>query len=342
MTDNINLLDQYMQEYLPVIEEELVRAIKRTERDVLSELHQMLTYHMGWEGVGAGAETRGKRIRPLLVLLCCAATGGDWKRALPAAAAVELIHNFSLIHDDIEDNSSLRHGRPTVWKVWGIPQAINAGDTLYALAHLEILQLEETYSQSISVRAARILQEACLSLTQGQYLDLSYENRNDLSQDDYWPMANGKTAALLAACTHLGALISEVDIERQTYFNEFGRFLGLAFQARDDFLGIWGDFTLTGKSIDSDLVSGKKSLPVLFGLAKRGLFAERWLRGPITPDEVPSIAQMLEDEGGRSYSEQMVIQHTSRAHQMLESANPEGPAGLALKQLTGLLLNRTS
>ena len=124
-------LDRYFQVCLPAIEEELRQAVAFAGGPGLEELHGMLAYHMGWEGENAGPNASGKRIRPLLVLLACAAAGGDWTDALPGAAAVELVHNFSLIHDDIEDNSDLRRGRPTVWKIWGIPQAINAGDAMY-------------------------------------------------------------------------------------------------------------------------------------------------------------------------------------------------------------------
>ena len=340
MPQNSDTLNQLKQEYLAAIETHLAASVSRTAQSGLNALHGMLTYHMGWEGQGAGAEARGKRIRPLLVLLSCAAAGGNWKQALPAASAVELVHNFSLIHDDIEDNSPLRRGRPTVWKLWGIPQAINAGDALLALAHLAILQPENSLNPLIALRAAELLQRTCLHLTQGQYLDLSYEIRSDLNLDDYWLMISGKTAALLAACTHLGALIAGVNPERQTYFSEFGRYLGLAFQAQDDLLGIWGDAELTGKSSESDLVTGKKTLPVLYGLSKHGAFARRWSRGSISPDEVGDIARLLAEEGGRSYCEQISAQLTNQALEALESAHPEGTASLALRQLTNSLLNR--
>jgi geranylgeranyl diphosphate synthase type I len=211
---------------------------------------------------------------------------------------------------------------------------------MFALAHLEILRLEETISPYVAVRAAKLLQQTCLHLTQGQYLDLSYESRSNLTMDDYWPMVSGKTAALLAACTQLGALVAGVDLERQNHFNEFGHYLGLAFQAQDDLLGIWGDAELTGKSAESDLVTGKKSLPVLYGLSKKAEFAKRWSQGSISPDEVVDVARMLESEGGQSFSEQVAAKLTDQALQALISTNPEGAAGQALQQLVDRLLNR--
>lgn len=328
------------EKYIPAVEEELHRVVALIAQSDLEELRYMLAYHLGWEGEGAGAEARGKRIRPLLVLLACEAAGGEWPNALPAAAAVELVHNFSLIHDDIEDNSPLRRGRPTVWQRWGVPQAINAGDAMFTLAHLALLGLGQHVSPEVNLHAARILQETCLQLTQGQYLDISYEARGDLSLEAYWPMVNGKTAALLAACTELGALVAGAGAEACGAYRQFGRSLGLAFQAQDDLLGIWGDAAQTGKSAESDLLSGKKSLPVLFGLSQQGPFAKRWAQGPITAGEVPALAEQLKQEGSLDYTLQCSNNLTKEALRSLEAAAPIPEAGQELRALALRLLGR--
>ncbi len=140
---------------------------------------------MGWIGEGAGLEATGKRLRPLMVLLICASHISEWLRAIPAAAAIELVHNFSLVHDDIQDNSDKRRGRTTVWKKWNMPQAINVGDALFVISNLSVMDLSKNYPAEIVVKAAHIIHGACLNLTRGQYLDMTYENRNDLSIDDY-------------------------------------------------------------------------------------------------------------------------------------------------------------
>jgi geranylgeranyl diphosphate synthase type I len=325
--------------YLPAIENSLRQAVNVTNLPGQEELHFMLAYHMGWQGEGAGPEAQGKRIRPLLVLLCAeACKPASWQNALPGAAAVELVHNFSLIHDDIEDNSPLRRGRPTLWAKWGIPQAINAGDALFTIAHLATLGLTETANPTIALEATRIIQQTCLHLTQGQFLDIGYATRNDLTPADYWPMVAGKTAALLACCTELGAVIAGSP-DRQAY-REFGRLLGLAFQAQDDLLGIWGDVATTGKSADSDLVEGKKSLPVLYGLSYGGEFARRWAAGPIPPAEVPALAARLEAEGARQATQSDADRLTHEALQALTSAQPQGRAGEALHELATKLLRR--
>jgi geranylgeranyl diphosphate synthase type I len=325
---------------LEAIEGELRRAVQLADGERLAEFLGMLAYHLGWEGEGAGPEARGKRIRPLLLLLTCAAAGGDWQRALPAAAAVELIHNFSLIHDDIQDNSPLRRGRPTVWKLWGVPQAINSGDAMLTLAHLSALRLADANSAEVALQAGIILQGACLQLTKGQYLDLSYEARGALTLDDYWTMVSGKTAALLSTCTEVGAMIAQVNSASRAAYRRFGHSLGLAFQALDDVLGIWGDAVSTGKSIESDLLSGKKSLPVLYGLEQNGPFARRWSQGPLQVDEIAGMAAQLEAEGGRGYAQGAASRLTVEALQALAEAEPQGEAGQALRELADSLLNR--
>ena len=335
-------LDQYFEAFIPEIEQTLQQVVAQTRQPGLEEMHYILAYHMGWEGQGAGAEARGKRIRPLLVLLSCSSAGGDWRNALPGAAAVELIHNFSLLHDDIQDRSPLRRGRPTVWTLWGVAQAINAGDTLFTLGQLALLDLAGTVSPQTALDSARILQETCLALTQGQYLDLAYESRQDLTKADYWPMINGKTAALLSASTRIGALAAQVKPQTSRAYGRFGQLLGLAFQAQDDLLGIWGDAALTGKSTESDLVSGKKSLPVLYGLGQNGSFARRWKQGPIPSTEVQTLAAQLEAEGARQYTQEQANRLTSEALSALAEASPGGETGAALIEMAHRLLSRTA
>jgi len=334
-------LKELSEQMLPAVEQEMKDCVAQAQGPGLEEFHHMLAYQMGWEGQGAGQQARGKRLRPLLVLLSNAAAGGNWKLALPAAAAVELVHNFSLIHDDIQDNSDLRRGRPTVWNKWDQAQAINAGDAIFALAHIALMRLAEYASPQIVLRAACLLPQTCLALTQGQYLDLAYEAQGELTVDSYWPMVEGKTASLLAACTQLGALVAEADLEKLEAYRAFGHVLGLAFQARDDLLGIWGDAVTTGKSAHSDLLSGKKSLPVLYALERGGEFGARWKNGDITPEQVPELAALLESEGARAFAEETVARLTDQALAELQAAKPHDPGSQALAELTRQLVNRT-
>jgi geranylgeranyl diphosphate synthase type I len=295
---------------------------------------------MGWTGDGAGPEATGKRIRPLMLLLCTAACGNDWQTALPAAAAVELVHNFSLVHDYIQDNSEKRRGRATTWIKWGMPMAINVGDALFVMSNQAIIDLKGSYPAEVVVRAAEILHNTCLDLTRGQFLDMAYEERIDLATEDYWPMISGKTAALLSACCHIGALLGGADGSKQDAYRSFGHYLGLAFQVQDDILGIWGDEIVTGKSAASDLIEGKNSLPVLAGLSTNGKFAARWRQGPIRSEEVQELARVLASEGGYEAATAAATQMTDLALMSLREADPQGDAGEALFQLADQLLKR--
>jgi geranylgeranyl diphosphate synthase type I len=335
---------------LGAIEIELQKQVSRLDSPRTKTFHEMLTYHMGWTGEGSGPGATGKRIRPLLVLLTTAASSIEmenssipqWEPALPAAAAVELIHNFSLVHDDIQDNSEKRRGRPTLWVKWGMPQAINAGDGLFVLSNLAAMDLAAAYPAEKVVQASQILHNTCLELTRGQYLDMSYEKRTDLGVEDYWPMISGKTAALLSCCCTLGAILGGADEPTIDAYRSFGHYLGLAFQVQDDILGIWGNEAATGKSVATDLVEGKKSIPVLVGLGKKGRFAERWAQGPIQPEEVEEIARLLASEGGYAYTHEMAKQMTDLAINSLREADPQGIAGEALMNLTDQMIRRES
>jgi geranylgeranyl diphosphate synthase type I len=297
----------------------------------------MLGYHLGWHDSAAP----GKRIRPLLCLLCCSATGGDWHVALPVAAALELIHNFSLIHDDIQDNSELRRGRPTLWTRWGTAQAINAGDAMFTQAHLAPHRLGALgVPAETSLAVLGELDDTCLALTQGQYLDMAFETRAAISPAEYLAMIEMKTGALLAAAATLGARLGGAVEECRASFYDYGWSLGTAFQLQDDLLGIWGDPAVTGKSAASDLVQRKKSLPVVYGLERSPEFAAAYARPHLEGDSVAPLADWLARLGARDYVTGQAQAATARAHAALARCEPEGPAGDALRELTGQLLDR--
>jgi geranylgeranyl diphosphate synthase type I len=334
-----NALENFREVMLPAIEEVLQAEVDKAGGSGTVELREMLRYHLGWEGEGSGRKAQGKRIRPLLVLLAAEAAGGKWEDVLPSAAAVELLHNFSLIHDDIQDNSSMRRGRPTLWTKWGIPQSINAGDSLFALAHDSLKGLKK-HSTDVYANSIEVLPLTSLKLTQGQYMDLAFEEKEAVSIQEYWEMVGGKTAVLLATCAELGAIGAQASKERSAHFRLFGEKLGLAFQAHDDILGIWGSENQTGKSNHSDLLSRKKSLPVLFGLAKGGKFAEIWPNWKPEESSVGELASALENDGARGQATDMVGALTQEALTALDLAKPETAAGEALKMLGFELVQR--
>ena len=353
-------LAQFSPPYLAAIEDEMRRAIGSEPvhvvdslatrgltrpvaldggpAELLGEYYQMLAYHLGWTD-----QTRtGKRIRPLLCLLCCTAAGGQWEQALPVAAAVELIHNFSLIHDDIQDNSELRRGRQTVWVKWGQAQAINAGDAMFTLAHLAPHRLLKLgLAPEVALAALAELDYTCLALTQGQHLDMTFEQRSSVTVAEYIAMIEKKTAALIAAATYLGAAVAGLPAERLAHFHAYGWNLGVAFQLQDDLLGIWGNPGVTGKSAATDLEKRKKSLPVVYGLERLPEFAAAYAQPHRSGESVQVLADMLEEIGARDYVERRVQATTAQARTALALASAADAAGQALHELTDQLLNRS-
>jgi len=302
---------------------------------------------MGWrdEHGHRCSKESGKFIRSTLCLLCCQAVGGNASQAIPAAAAIELIHNFSLIHDDIEDASHERHHRPTVWKLWGESQAINAGDAMFTLAYLALLRLREKGIADAKIAmCAEMLSLACLELCEGQYLDVEYENRLDITVEDYLDMAAKKTAALFAVSTSLGAYVGSRNSDLVDSFCLFGRELGMVFQIHDDILGIWGMEDTVGKSA-GDINQRKKTLPVAYGLqnsegATRNRLGKLYSQKSIEGEDIEEVIKILDDLGARNYAENAAEQYYHKALAHLE-ATGLGISSLApLKEAANLLLKR--
>ena len=341
----MNELESLTAEFLPAIEAEM-RAVLRADSGAANPFYGMIHYHMGWadETLRPAGGNSGKRIRPILCLLACAAAGGDWRQAVPAAAAIEIVHNFSLVHDDIEDDSPTRRGRATVWTLWGQPQAINTGDAMFALAHLALGRLAERgVDPARVVRALRRFDETCVSLTHGQYTDMSFETQPVVTVDQYLAMITGKTAVLVALSAELGALVAGADDDRVAHFATYGLELGLAFQIQDDLLGIWGDEQLTGKSVSTDITTRKKTLPVLYGLERSTDLRDRYAEDTNRTDDASFVRQvvaLLDQAGARDYTIEQATRHTNQALAELAAAQPISPAATALQQLTDMLLRR--
>ena len=277
-------------------------------------------YHFGWiDEAGRPSEADGgKAVRPALALLSAEVTGAPPETGLPGAVAVELVHNFSLLHDDLMDGDEQRRHRDTVWKVHGPAQAILVGDALFALAN-EILLEPGTAEAG---RATRRLTRATRKLIDGQAQDISYEHREQVTVEECLEMEGNKTGALLACASSIGAVLGGADEHTADALERYGHHLGLAFQAVDDLLGIWGDPESTGKQTWSDLRQRKKSLPVVAALAADGPAAARL--GEIlaadakssdfanfSEEEFAARAALIEEAGGREWTaEEARRQHT--------------------------------
>ena len=307
----------------------------------------MLRYHFGW--VDAQFEPvrtdSGKFLRPTLCLLVFEALTGDFRPALPAAAAIEMIHNFSLIHDDVEDADRERRGRPTVWVVWGQPLAINAGDYLYTLAFKTVSRLDRAhFSVEQIFTVQQLIVDSCLDLTLGQDLDLRFEQLQGVSTEMYLEMIEKKTGALLEASVLAGAMLGTSDEEMIKNYREFAHNIGLAFQIWDDFLGIWGDKTQTGKSADNDLRRKKKTLPVLYTLDTfssdqlHSLYASE---APLSDQEIEFVRKCLHEAEADVFVKQVADTYIERAFDALSKINISNRAHKELETIARFLIERS-
>ncbi|HVM23961.1 MAG TPA: polyprenyl synthetase family protein [Candidatus Limnocylindrales bacterium] len=304
----------------------LLADIEAEMSSVLSErdgharpLYEMLAYHLGLDG---DAGPRGKRMRPLLGLLAYQSLTGDYRPALPGAAAVELGHNFSLVHDDIEDADTERRHRPTLWAIWGVPLAINAGDALFALSRLALYRLLGDFSERRVLALMRVYDETCLALCEGQYLDISFERRSDVSVDAYLEMIGKKTAALVGASVQAGAILATDDADVIEAYRRFGYDLGMAFQMADDVKGTFWGSSESGKPEAGDVRKRKKTLPVVWALEngsaeQRDRLTRLYADGiratdgrgptpqadaPMSDEAVSEVLEILERSGAREHA----------------------------------------
>ena len=352
--DSGSNLNSYIELVVPLIEEEMRHIVNNLHDDLAQSgfdvgqpdiFVTMLKYHLGFANAdGTPVQVySGKRLRPVLVLLCCEACGGTAGNALPAAAAIELMHNFSLIHDDIEDRDELRRGRATLWKLWGDAQAINSGDAMFTLAHLAMQAALSRGARAAHVlQALKVFDEAAMALTIGQHLDLSFEKRSDVSATEYMAMIKGKTGALTQAACAIGAILAGAPAARICALAGFGAWLGIAFQLQDDILGIWGDPAVTGKQ-DSDLSHHKKTLPVLYAAERNQQLRELYFRRTIPgADDLSLLRQLIEENEGREYTESAAHEAYVKSLQALGAAGIEGPAADVLYALAESLLGRSA
>lgn len=288
--------------------EEAVRGYRGS-----AEMAEMLRYHFGYGEYGPAR--RGKRLRPRLLLLAAQDEGAEISDALHAAAAIEILHNYSLIHDDIEDRDEMRHGRRTLWSVYGIPQALNAGDALCALSFLALMRACTRHRDERVLQMVRALHESHATMCDGQSLDLAFERRPHVDIDEYERMIGAKTAALFGASSELGALCAPSSPETVLLYRDLGRAYGLAFQIRDDVLGIWASADATGKVAGNDIARRKWTFPVVWALARpesaaRSRIAAAYEPGEeLHPDAVRGVVDALDELGAKEAADAAIAEH---------------------------------
>ena len=317
------------------------------------DIYDIHRYYMGWQEIdGSDSNSMGgKRMRPTLAMLAADAVGGDLERATPIAVALEYVHNFSLIHDDLEDMDRVRHHRPTVWAIWGESAAIVSGNAMLKIADAAAWKLRSVgVEESVALEAESELTNHYLKMMEGQYLDISFETEASVTVDQYLDMIERKTGALIEASIYLGGLVaprSGPDRNKAKALKSMGYELGRIFQIRDDVLGIWGGEE-TGKPVGADIKRKKKALPAVHALSTSpGASAERIqdifrTEGDLDDEDIHVVLEVMESLGTQDYCQSMAEQRWVECERMIESLELSGSTGKEFTELGEFLLVRES
>jgi len=300
-----------------------LNALEAEMKDVFASregfLYDLLRYHMGWTDQQGTPQDSPPRLhfQSMLTMVCCQALSGDYSVSLPAAAGIELIHNYTLVHGDVQSNRAVSEDRPSVWWVWGPAQAINVGDGLHALGRNTIMRLAQRGIPPERVLpAVTSLDKACLALCEGQYMDLEFQEKLMVTSADYHDMIGRKTGALTGCATELGAIAAGADDNVRTAYQKMGQGLGMAWQISLDIADLWGrrDDGMTS----SNMLNKKKSLPLIYALENSSLADKRalgnvYMKRVLQPEDVTQVIAILDQGGARQFAE-------SRARELAKEA----------------------
>jgi geranylgeranyl diphosphate synthase, type I len=335
---------------------EIERGLYRFFKDrpqVTPLFWEMINHHFGWSGdlerlspAQVLGGMNGKRSRPLLTLLVAKALTGDYQVALPAALGIEIVHNFTLVHDDVMDKSLERRHRPTLWAKWGSSQAVNTGDGLYSLGIESVCDsMTHGVAPDRTVEAIRLLTDACVATVEGQMLDIAFEQRMDVTSDEYITMIEHKSGILIACSTQMGALMAGASPAVQASYREFGRSIGIAFQIWDDYLGIWGEPSTTGKSASSDIESRKKSYPVLVAMERaqggsRDKLRSIYQQEHVSAEDVTTVLHILDEVDAVAQTRQMLDVYFEEGLESLANTGLDNDLQDQIRQLSKFLVAR--
>tara|TARA_B110000438_G_C15773874_1_gene633150 strand:- start:680 stop:1723 length:1044 start_codon:yes stop_codon:yes gene_type:complete len=311
--NKINEKPNFLSKYEDIIK----KYLKESLSSYKGNLSHYIRNYFGWideEGNLIHDSYQGKAFRPSICMLMCEAMGGDVNVASVSSISIELVHNFSLIHDDIEDNDKVRRHKPTLWATWGIPKALVTGNSILALGNKELEKLSKYgLSNSSIFYSQKLLTESYLKMMEGQFLDISFEKHKFVNQTDYLKMIGLKTGALIECSVLIGAVTSGKKLTKNDLDNiqDFGKSLGLLFQIRDDILGVWGT-NKTGKPVGADIRKKKKSLPIILALSEnniiyKNLFLKIMEREVISDDEIQKFIEIMEKIGIKDKCEHMAL-----------------------------------
>lgn len=293
--------------------------LKNSLSSVDSQAYSMLRYCMGWEDIKGDLidSHSGKGLRPSLCLFVSDATGTRLHLAAKVATSIELIHNFSLVHDEIQDLDEMRHHRPTLWTIWGKGKSLIAGNLMQIAAH-NTINLIDFGDESSKISISNMLSKACIQMLEGQNLDLLFEKKDSIELEDYLHMISLKTGALLRASLNLGAVLNVKDTNVKNAIDQAGKALGYAFQIRDDILGVWGTEDITGKPVGADIRRKKKSLPIVHAMGcDSGKYAnqlkEIYSNADISDAAVDQVLEIMKTLKTREYAEGLTEKYLQSA-----------------------------
>lgn len=325
---------EILKKYSQDIDQEIAEALEKVDPETLRQASEHL--------VKAG----GKKLRPSLVVLSAEAVGGQVKSALKTGAAVELIHTFSLIHDDIMDQDEKRRGKPSVHVVWGEPTAILAGDTLFSKAFETVMRSEEDGVPADTILPAlNTVVDSCVKICEGQALDMGFAERTDVTEEEYLNMIYKKTAALISAATKAGAIVGGGTPEQIEALSEYGRLIGMAFQIQDDYLDVASSEEDLGKPVGSDIVEGKMTLLVVNALARASEEDHNRLLTILKEEgdeNVSEAIEIMEKYGSIEYAWQVAQENVNQAKQLLLDVLDDSPAREALLLIADFVLQRSN
>ncbi len=339
--------DRWIDDEIDTVLESIERSATPISYRDLS-IYDVMRYHLGISNVRFERERSdpGKRLRSKLCLLCCEHAGADPRRAVPVAAAIELLHNFTLIHDDIQDRSPLRRHRPTVWSIWDIPQAINAGDGMFAAAHVALNRsVDRGVSAGVTLDLSNELHFTTLRIVEGQVLDLGFESRDDVTATEYLEMIQGKTATIIRFACWAGGHIGDAPDAHLPLYQDLGTAIGMGFQIRDDFLGVWGAEAVTGKPYADDIRRRKQALPAIL-LRERASDAHRmavdqlYTQDELGSDEIAMVQDLMNRYEVSDSVQFEVLRWHDRAQDLLDQIEPPAGQSEMLSALIDTLVTR--
>jgi len=331
--------------------ESIESAIQKVVDESYFSLYPMLHYHLGLVDTKGNIEktSRGKSLRSSLCLFTAEAVGGKWQNALPAATALELIHNFSLIHDDIQDEDIERRHRPTVWSIWGKPAGIIAGNTMRILADKALISMaQHNLPDALVLQMSLIFNQRYQEMMMGQVQDLFFEQQLEVSTSEYLQMIGGKTGALIDASMELGALSGGVDKVIAEKLGRCGRLLGLAFQLRDDLLGVWGDDSQTGKAVGADIRKRKKAFPAAYTIQKATKTEGEMIREiyqskqQMNEFQIAAILEIMDNVNAQEATQNLAKQKCEQALQLINELELETWSKKEFTDLGKFLIHRNA